>query len=643
MGLWSVLAAAACYGDHPDTLPPAAVRDAGHGDGGFVFPASDSGVVEAGIFPQFSVSQPIFGPTTVASRPPPAISGGTLLVTRDGARAIASDPDRDAIYIVDLAKGALSATIALPTGAEPGRLAEDGAGRVHVALRNGGSLVTIDVNAGMPIANRHVCPAPRGVSWDSSTNLVWVACATGELVAFPAAGGAASASFVVERDLRDVVAQNGTVSVSQFRSARVLRLAQDGSIARRDQLPSPEGTFTPQVVWRTVPAAAGAIVTVHQIEASTFVAAHQQQGGGYGTSSCNGEGPPVPENMPVQPDASTNGMCPPDSINAGCLAQTDSVVKSALTVIAPNGGVLLNRVIPASVPVDVAVSHDGTAFAAVAAGNAFTPNIIGSVLTFDTQCGNLRELPRIVGNTSITPVAVAFDAQDHVLVQTREPAALWRFDGTGQPTPIPLSNVSRADTGVDVFHTQAGAMVACASCHPEGGDDGHTWMLDGNARRTPSLRGTIAGTAPYHWPGDEANLDALVSDVYTMRMSGQVLQADRTSALTGWIQSIPAPPAPSWLDENAVARGKLVFESGPSACTTCHSGEKLTNNKTVDVGTGGAFQVPPLVGVGWRTPLLHDGCATTIADRFGKCSTPEHGATLSPNDVADLSAYLESL
>jgi hypothetical protein len=52
-------------------------------------------------------------------------------------------------------------------------------------------------------------------------------------------------------------------------------------------------------------------------------------------------------------------------------------------------------------------------------------------------------------------------------------------------------------------------------------------------------------------------------------------------------------------------------------CNTCHSGPKLTNNLTLDLGTGGSFQVPPLVGVGWRTPLLYDGCAATIADRFG--------------------------
>jgi cytochrome c peroxidase len=80
-------------------------------------------------------------------------------------------------------------------------------------------------------------------------------------------------------------------------------------------------------------------------------------------------------------------------------------------------------------------------------------------------------------------------------------------------------------------------------------------------------------------------------------------------------------------------------------CATCHSGAKFTDNLTVDVGTGGAFQVPPLVGVGWRTPLLHDGCAATIADRFGACATPAHGTIsgLSAQDLTDLENYLETL
>jgi cytochrome c peroxidase len=170
-------------------------------------------------------------------------------------------------------------------------------------------------------------------------------------------------------------------------------------------------------------------------------------------------------------------------------------------------------------------------------------------------------------------------------------------------------------------------------------------MLDGKPRRTPSLRGTIAGTAPYHWPGDETSLDTLVFDVYTERMSGAFLDKSQLGVLENWVQALPAPKSPSWLDASSVQRGSTLFASTVTGCSTCHSGEKFTNNTTTDVGTGGKFQVPPLVGVGWRTPLLHDGCAQTILDRFGKCGTSTHGSTssLSASEIVDLANYLESL
>jgi hypothetical protein len=262
------------------------------------------------------------------------------------------------------------------------------------------------------------------------------------------------------------------------------------------------------------------------------------------------------------------------------------------------------------------------------------------------------------------PIAVAFDSAGELLVQSREPAKLWVVPAQGgAPVSISLSTTSRDDTGHDIFHADASGFLACASCHPEGGEDGNVWALDGAPRRTPSLRGTIAGTAPYHWPGDQMTFAALAREVYTNRMGGPPLGARQVSALQGWVESIPAPPAPSWVRPRAAKRGRALFE-GAAGCTNCHSGAKFTNNATADVGTGGkpipipfggatasqaaditAFQVPPLVGVGWRTPLLHDGCAHTMADRFGTCSTPGHGSIgqLSARNITDLTAYLESL
>jgi mono/diheme cytochrome c family protein/DNA-binding beta-propeller fold protein YncE len=581
-----------------------------------------------------SGTQPVFAPTVTASNPPPPVSGGTLLVTHDGSTAVASDPDRDAVYVVDVAAKSVTFTIALQPGDEPGRLAEDGAGRVHVALRSGGALVTIDPKAGSVLTRRAVCPAPRGVAWDASSDLVWVACATGELVALPSAGGAAARSWVVERDLRDVVVQkDGSLAVTKFRSAQVLRLGTDGSVSRRDWL-GQLGPFTAQVAWRTIAGlSAGSTITVYQEESTLRIPTNVPGGySGIAHGSAFADGGPIP---------------PP-----GLPAGAGSIVRSTVTSLDADGKSTAKSMLPDAVlPVDVALSPDGSRMAVASAGTGFTtvPTVwllVNGVLQATT------------GLTGPPVVAVAFAGSGDLLAQTQEPADLWFLPSSGgAATAIHLSTVTREDTGHDIFHAQAGGFIACASCHPEGGDDGHVWLVDGLPRRTPSLRGTIAGTAPYHWPGDEMNMPMLIDDIYTRRMGGGRLTASQQGVLTSWVERIPAPPAPSWVDVGAAQRGQSIF-AGAAGCVACHSGPKFTNNATMNVGTGkdtgraldggappAAFQVPPLVGVGWRTPLLHDGCALTIADRFGKCATPQHGSTanLSAQDVTDLSAYLETL
>jgi hypothetical protein len=589
---------------------------------------------------------PVFGATVTAGTTPPPISGGTLMVLRDGVTAVASDPDRDAVYIVNSQSGTVTYTVSLQPGDEPGRLIQDGAGQVQVALRSGGALVTIDPVLGAVTARRAVCPAPRGVAWDSTTDSVWVACATGELVALPAAGGAATTSFTVERDLRDIIIDNGSMSVTQFRSADVLRLSSTGTIARRDPMPQ-DGPFVPHVAWRAVVGPSQSVVVAHQGHSNQNIQTIVP--GGYGA----------------------NG---PGAVEAEC------------TTMAPDGTIVasvdLNNMV---LPVDVAVSPDQSFAAIVGAGNAFAPELstlaivqlgtsgvglaspvpVPMVLDDDASAPTFAPTPApgpvfspastVQLNRDEQAIAVAFDGNGNVLVQTREPAHLWVIPipsaGVVGAWPLPasppivLSSITRDDTGHDIFHTSAGALIACASCHPEGGDDSHVWTLNGAARRTPSLRGTIAGTAPYHWPGDEPDLPTLTNDVYTSRMSGQKLDSVHMNALATWIQKIPAPPPPSWVDPAAATRGGALFSRADVGCATCHSGAKFTDNRTLNVGTGQAFQVPPLVGVGWRTPLLHDGCAQTIADRFAACSTPGHGniSALTAQNISDLTAYLETL
>src|SRR5687768_7688465 len=67
-----------------------------------------------------------------AFAPLPALTGGTLLVAAGGQRAVASDPDRDAVWVVDMDSANALARFQFEAGAQPGRLTEDAEGRVHV-------------------------------------------------------------------------------------------------------------------------------------------------------------------------------------------------------------------------------------------------------------------------------------------------------------------------------------------------------------------------------------------------------------------------------------------------------------------------------------------------------------------------------
>jgi mono/diheme cytochrome c family protein len=240
---------------------------------------------------------------------------------------------------------------------------------------------------------------------------------------------------------------------------------------------------------------------------------------------------------------------------------------------------------------------------------------------------------------------VAYTNDGVLLAQTREPAAVWRGDTALR---IGLASDSRADTGHLIFHVNAGGGLACASCHPEGGEDGRVWSFAClGARRTQSIRGGISATAPFHWDGTETDFSRLMDDVFTGRMAGPMLSADQKKALQSWVDTIPALPQTAGLDAAAVARGQALFNDPQVACAACHAGTLLTNNTTIDVGTGQAFQVPSLRGVSWRAPFMHNGCAASFSDRFvATCGGGDrHGvtSTLTASQLGDLTAYLQSL
>lgn len=614
-------------------------------------------------------------PAESAAEPPPPVSGGTLLVTQSGTMAVAAVPELHAVMGVSLSDSRVLWSLPLERSDGPGRLVEDETGVIHVVLRRGGAVASIDPSEGKLIRRRDVCAAPRGIAVTAPGELT-VACATGELVTLPTGDGEPTRVLTLPLDLRDVVVRGDELIVSRFKSVELVHLNREGavtgttrarSVLGRRVLPDGDGTgdvqvrepFAPRIAWRTLVATDGSIVTVHQraLESEVVLSEPSPDGNAYGGTS---------------------------------LTPCNSIVQNAVTVVHPDGTMTDVTFSGAPLPVDAALLPDG--YLVVAHAGPSDPGAPRPFVVTETASGSsaggvaapafsqtlsvlqltaasspsvnvdgegMTDPGCMVGSTflpTLQPaVAIASNPKSpkQVVVQLRDPATLLVLDDVAGPLTrttrtIPLDAFGSSDTGFDLFHRDSGAGIACASCHPEGGEDGHVWQFSQiGPRRTQALNAAIEHTAPYHWDGDLPGLSDIMSAVFVGRMGGVHQSPERLASLESWLFSIPTPAPLRRADDAAVQRGRALFESTETGCATCHSGKWLTNNQSVAVGTGKALQVPSLVGIAHRAPFLHDGCAKTLRDRFDPaCGGGEaHGtvASLSPAELDDLVAYLESL
>jgi hypothetical protein len=257
--------------------------------------------------------------------------------------------------------------------------------------------------------------------------------------------------------------------------------------------------------------------------------------------------------------------------------------------------------------------------------------------------------PEIGAEQYVVSVA-ALERQGRYVLQMRDPAQLV-IVSNGAPTTIPLGGESIADTGFDLFHRNAEAGLSCAGCHPGGTDDGHVWRFeDQGPRRTQPIDIGLEGTAPFHWDGLLPDVSELMSQVFVDRMGGVYQSPERKDALERWLFALRPPARDPVVDPERVLRGRRLFESFEVGCADCHRGPRLTDNNSYDVATGEPgekFQVPSLIGLGTRSRLIHDGCAASLAERFGAdCGGGDrHGrvSQLAPEELDDLIAYLGTL
>ena len=104
----------------------------------------------------------------------------------------------------------------------------------------------------------------------------------------------------------------------------------------------------------------------------------------------------------------------------------------------------------------------------------------------------------------------------------------------------------------------------------------------------------------------------------------------------------------------AASRGRRLFESEATRCSTCHAGPLRTDGRRHDVGTGDApgeragpeFDTPSLAGLESTAPYLHDGRAADLLELLTTANPGDrHGRTsgLARADVEDLVEFLRSL
>jgi cytochrome c peroxidase len=253
-------------------------------------------------------------------------------------------------------------------------------------------------------------------------------------------------------------------------------------------------------------------------------------------------------------------------------------------------------------------------------------------------------------------------------------------------------------TGRRLFYDATDSVVSgglgCAGCHPEGRDDGHVWHelkhgpyssgpifvaglsllgdgsaigakddpVGGFARQTPMLAARVAAPGPYGWHGESADLVGRLKAGFSLHrwwsnlVDGKTMR-ERAEPLAAFVREGLVPPPrrehPLTPEE---ARGKELFTSTRTRCSTCHVPEKeYTDRSPTELrqlrppinyspDPDNAFKTPSLLYVSGTAPYFHDGSAATLEDLVDK-NQDRMGRTvnLSTDERAALIAFLRTL
>ncbi|HVH45183.1 MAG TPA: hypothetical protein VM925_22680 [Labilithrix sp.] len=246
---------------------------------------------------------------------------------------------------------------------------------------------------------------------------------------------------------------------------------------------------------------------------------------------------------------------------------------------------------------------------------------------------------------------VVWSSFDRVLTVIGRNGSLQHLSTTKERAPTPF------EVGRKLFHASMNRAIssdgrACASCHPDGRDDGLTWTSPDGPRQTPMLAGRLEESAPFGWTNASSTVRKHLTETLR-RLEGTGLTNMEMYALLTYLARMKKPYRTSPSDRAMLARGEAIFHSYEAGCSACHvgtDGKPIGDGDTHDIESAvrgdltRSFATPSLQFVGGTAPYFHDGRYATLGELLratdGKMGNTGH---LGPADIDALTTYLESL
>jgi 5-enolpyruvylshikimate-3-phosphate synthase len=138
-----------------------------------------------------------------------------------------------------------------------------------------------------------------------------------------------------------------------------------------------------------------------------------------------------------------------------------------------------------------------------------------------------------------------------------------------------------------------------------------------------------------------ADLRIRAGALHGTRIGGD-LSPDDADALAVYVAGLRPPSPPPPLDRDAVDRGAAAFAR--LGCAACHALPRGTDGQTHAMFGLDATKTPPLSGLAWTAPYLHDGRAADLDAVVDAARRREMGDASSASDaeLADLVAGLRT-